>query len=184
MKTSVARRYAKALIEIAGETNEVGAYGRELRTVYAALSTAEAAPELYKALLNPMYAIENRLSLVEKVCASLKLSKSVERFIGILVKTRKVRLLSDIAEAYSKLEDDISGRLKVAVLSPVDMDASTLDEIKKKIAAATGKEVSITCSRDTALIGGMVVKVGNTILDGSLKTQIELMKEKILEGAI
>lgn len=181
MKTSVARRYAKALIEIASETGEAGAYGKEVRTVYGAF---ESAPELYKILLNPMFPIEDRLGLVEKVSRSLKLSKPVERFLGTLVRTRRIRLLADIAEAYSRLEDDISGRVQVTVLSPVDMDASALDEIKKKISEATGLEAVVACSKDTALIGGMVVKVGNTILDGSLKTQIERMKEKILEGAI
>ena len=181
MKTSVARRYAKALIEIGKETGEYGVYGKEVRTVYAAF---ESAPELYKALLNPMFPIEDRIGLTERVSYALKLSKPVERFLGILIRARKIRLLSDIAEAYSKLEDDISGRIKVTVLSPVDMDASTLDEIKKKIGAATGKEAVVSCSKDASLIGGMVVKVGNTILDGSLKTQIERMKEKILEVAI
>ncbi|MBI5236039.1 MAG: ATP synthase F1 subunit delta [Deltaproteobacteria bacterium] len=181
MKTSVARRYARALIEIASETGEVGAYGKEVRTVYAAF---ESAPELYKTLMNPMFPVEDRLGLTEKVSASLKLSKPVERFLGILVKTRGLRLLADIAEAYSRLEDDISGKIRVTVLSPVDMDAAALDEIKKKISAATGKEAAVSCSKDASLIGGMVVKVGNTILDGSLKTQIERMKEKILEGAI
>lgn len=181
MKSSSARRFAKALIGVAREENKVDAYGKELRSVVAVFKGNE---DLYKVLLNPMYKIEERRSLVGAVSGSLKLSEYVGRFIAILVETRNIRLLEAVAEAYSRLEDELSGRIRAVVEAPAEPGAALLDEIRKKIAEAAGKEVIISFKENKALLGGLIVRMENTVLDGSLKTQLELMKEKILEGVV
>lgn len=181
MKSSSARRFAKALIGVAKEENKVDAYGKELRSVVAVFKGNE---ELYKVLLNPMYKIEERRSLVGAVSGSLKLSEYVGRFIAILVETRNIRLLDAVAEAYSRLEDELSGRIRAVVEAPTEPDAALLDEIRQKISSVAGKEVLISFKENKALLGGLIVRMDNTILDGSLKTQLELMKEKILEGVV
>lgn len=179
--SSVARRFAKALIEIGREEKAYENYGKELRT---ALAVFKGAPEIYKVLLNPMYKIEVRRGLMEKVSESLKLSPYVAKFFNILVETRNIRILESIVEAYSKLEDELSGRLKAVVESPAPLDGALLEEIKKKIGGSTGKDVRITNRTNPELLGGLVIRIENTILDGSLKTQLALMKEKILEGVV
>ncbi|MDO8427057.1 MAG: ATP synthase F1 subunit delta [Deltaproteobacteria bacterium] len=181
MKSSRARRFAKALIEIAREDKAHAEYGRELRT---ALAIFKGTPELYKALLNPMYRIEERLSIMELVSGSLKLSPHVAKFLNVLVQTRNIRILEEVSSAYSRLEDELSGRLRVILESPDALDNSLLEEIKKKLSASTGKEIAVSYRNNPALIGGLVIKIDNTILDGSLKTQLQLMKEKILEGVV
>lgn len=181
MKSSSARRFAKALIGVAKEENKVDAYGKELRSVVAVFKGNE---ELYKVLLNPMYKIEERRSLIGAVSGSLKLSEYVGRFIAILVETRNIRLLDAVAEAYSRLEDELSGRIRAVVEAPTEPDAALLDEIRQKISSAAGKEVLISFKENKALLGGLIVRMENTVLDGSLKTQLELMKEKILEGVV
>ncbi len=182
MKSATARRFAKALIEVGREDGSYQDYGRQLRTAVAVFS---GAPELYKVLLNPMHRIEDRHGLVGKLAESLKLSPSVARFLNILVDTRNIRLLDDISGAYGRLEDESAGRLRATVESPVDLPPALLDEIKKKLSAGSGgKEVLVSFSKKPGLLGGLVIKLDNTILDGSLKTQLELMKEKILEGVV
>lgn len=181
MKKSGARRFAKALIEVAREEKAFEVFGKDLRTAFAVF---QGTPELYKVLLNPMYKVEERKALMTKVSESLKLSPYVGRFLNILVEGRKIQLIEDIVDAYSRLEDEFSGRLKAIVEAPVDLDSSLLDEIKKKIKETTGRDVVIAFHKNPSLIGGVVVKIDNTILDGSVKTQLELMKEKILEGVV
>ncbi len=181
MKSSSARRFAKALIGVAKEEGKVDAYGKELRSVVAVFKGND---ELYKVLLNPMYKIEERRALIGSVSGSLKLDDYVGRFLAILVETRNIRLLEAVAEAYSKLEDESSGRIRAVVEAPTEPDAALLDEIKKKISSAAGKEVLISFKENKALLGGLIVRMENTVLDGSLKTQLELMKEKILEGVV
>jgi len=182
MKSSaLARRFAKALLEIGREENAYENYGKELRT---ALAVFTGAPELYKVLLNPMYKIEVRRSVMEKVSESLKMTPHVSRFFNILVETRNIKMLEEIVAAYSKLEDDMAGRIKATVESPSPLDQGLLGEIKAKLAATTGKEVMIANTTNPELLGGLVIRIENTILDGSLKTQLAMMKEKILEGVV
>lgn len=181
MKSSVSRRFAKALIEIGKEENKYDQYGKELRTAVAVFS---GNPELYKLLLNPMYRIEFRRGLIDKISEANKFSPHVSKFLNILVDTRKIKLLEDISEAYSKYEDELIGRLKATVEAPAELDPALLEDIKKKISSSTGKEVILSFRKNAALLGGLVIKIDNTILDGSLKTQLELMKEKIIEGVV
>lgn len=181
MKTSVARRFAKALIEIGIEEKAYEQFGKELRTALAVFS---GNPELYKVLLNPMYKIEERKALMEKVSASIGLSQYLKKFFIILVETRKIRFLDRIVEAYSRLEDELAGRLRASVEAPMELPAALTDEIKARLGGITGKEIILTSRLNPELLGGLVLRIDNTILDGSLKTQLELMKEKILEGVV
>lgn len=181
MKISAARRYAKALIETGMEDQSCDRYGKELRTVEAVFS---GNPILYKVLLNPMYMAEERKGLMDRVSESLKLSPYVARFLNILVETRNIRSLDEISKAYSRLEDEIAGRVRATVESPGEIDAVLLDEIRKKLSSIIKKDVLLSHNKNPALIGGLLLRIDNTILDGSLKNQLELMKEKILEGAV
>lgn len=182
MKSSaLARRFAKALLEIGREEKAYENYGKELRT---ALAVFKGAPELYKVLLNPMYKLEVRLSVMAKVSESLKMTPHVARFFNILVETRNIKMLEDVVSAYSKLEDALAGRLKATVESPAPLAQGLLDEIRKNLGGSTGKEVLITNKTNPELLGGLVIRIENTILDGSLKTQLAMMQEKILEGVV
>lgn len=181
MKISTARRFAKALVSIAKEDGAHAEYGKELRT---ALAIFTGNPELYKTLLNPIYKVEERLKIMESVSGSLKLSPHVAKFLNVLVETRNIRLLEHVATAYARLEDELSGRLRVVVESAAPLSGSQLDDIKKKLSASTGKDIAISNSSNPALIGGLVIRIDNTILDGSIITQLQLMKEKIREGVV
>ncbi|MEK7679610.1 MAG: F0F1 ATP synthase subunit delta, partial [Deltaproteobacteria bacterium] len=82
------------------------------------------------------------------------------------------------------LADEMSGRLRATVKAPFDLNADALEEIKARLKAATGKEAVLLFEKDESLLGGLVVRIDNTIIDGSLKRQLEFMKEKILEGVV
>ena len=181
MKSSASKRFAKALIEVGKEEGAWDRYGKELRTVIAVF---RGNPELEKALLNPMYKLEERKALMDSVAASTGLSAHVAKFLDILVETRNIRFIEDIAEAYSRFEDAIAGRIRATVESPAELSQALAEEIRTKLSATTAQEVILTCKYNPELLGGLVLRIDNTILDGSLKTQLELMKEKILEGVV
>lgn len=181
MKSSVAKRFAKAIIEIGVEERAYEAYGKELRSV---LAVFKGNPDLVKILLNPMYKLEERKGLINKVSESIGLSPYVTRLMAILVETRNIRFLEEVVEAYSRLEDGLSGRLRATVEAPLELEAALVNEIKTKLGSLTGKEVILTYRHNPSLLGGLVLRIDNTILDGSLKTQLELMREKIIEGVV
>lgn len=181
MKSSVAKRFAKAIIEIGVEEKAYEAYGKELRSV---LAVFKGNPDLVKVLLNPMYKLEERKGLINKISSSVGLSSHVAKLMGILVETRNIGFLEEVVEAYSRLEDGLSGRLRATVEAPLELEAALVAEIKAKLGSLTGKEVILTYKHNPSLLGGLVLRIDNTILDGSLKTQLELMREKIIEGVV
>lgn len=179
--SAAARRLAKALLEVGLEEKAYRKYSGELKSAVDAFG---ANPELYKVLLNPMHKVEERTSLMDKVSEALGASPAVARFLSILVTTRKIRLLPDILDAYLRLEDTVDGRLRATVESPYELDKTLLDGIKEKLAGTTGKEVIVDFKKNPDLIGGLVIRMDNTVIDGSIKTQLDLMKGKILEGVV
>jgi len=182
MKKSAAKRYAKVLIELGQEEKRYKEIGKELREV----STIFAAnPELKRFAGSLMYKLEDRHGLIKKVGEALEISAPVKRFLAILTETRGIGIIEDISAAYSILEDELSGRIKVKVESASKLDNSRIQEINKKLHKLTNKEIILTVEKNSALIGGLVFRIGNTILDGSIKTQLEKVKERIIQqGAV
>ena len=178
-KTTLAKRYAEALIDIGKEEQRYEQYGDELRKVASAF---DAAPVLYKVLLNPMYRVETRKAIVEELAGRLSLSEVMVKFLSLLVERRHIRLLDEITKQYSQMEDRLAGRLRVTVEVSAGVDASLVEAVKAKIAEESGNRVILTTRENPDLIGGLIIKIGNTIFDGSIKTQLERMKEKLLEG--
>ena len=177
MKKTAAKRYAKTLIKLRQEENRYKEIGMELRDI----STVFAAnPELKRFALNPIYKLEDRHGLIKKVGDVLEISDTVKRFLAILTKTGGIGIIEEISAAYSILEDELLGRIKVKVESATELDNSHIREINKKLRQLTSKEIILTVEKNPALIGGLVFRIGNTILDGSIKTQLGRVKEKII----
>lgn len=177
--TALARRYATALIKIGTEDKSFERIGKDLRSLIHAFT---GSPEIYKVLLNPMYKQEQRMALAGKVSEKIGASDDVARFLAILVEGRKVRLLPDICDAYFAMEDDLAGRLRVTVESPVALDKKLMGELTKKLHEETKKEIILTFVKKEDLIGGLVLKVGNTVLDGSLRAQLGRVSETMQRG--
>ncbi len=174
-----ARRLAKALLGVAVEKDAAERVSADLSS---ALTVFKAAPELYKILLNPMYKLDERTSLMDGVAGRLGLQKEVSAFLSVLIMTRTVKLLPDVIAAYERLSDERAGRLRALVESPVALTEAHVSEVRERLKGLTGKEVVVTFRENSAILAGLVVRIGNTVIDGSLRTQLGIMKEKILEG--
>lgn len=178
-KAAIARRFAKALLDVAIEEDSAARCQEELESL---LEVFRNNPALYKVLHTPMYTADERIGLMDKVSGAVEVSEAVVGFMKVLVQTRNIKILEEIVSAYSRLFDVVAGRLRATVESPWVLGTEVLGELKRKLDAMTGKDVIITGIKNEDLIGGLVIRMENTIIDGSIKTQLELLKEKILEG--
>lgn len=181
-KGALARRYANALIDLATEekAEAVGYFGKELRDL---LAVFKGSPVLYKVLLNPMYPLEERLALSVKVSVAVGASEIIKRFFSLLVEARNVKLLEDVTAAYAKREDELAGRLRATVEAPSKLDKKLLQAIKERLESETKKEVVLGFKENPALIGGVVIRLGNTVFEGSVRAQLEKMREALTTGA-
>jgi len=180
-KKSRAKKYAGALFAIALEEGNEKQTGKELMSLS---STTAGSGQLSAALVNPMYDLKERQELGEAICERLECSPGVRRFLEVLVETRDVALLPDISGSYSLMEDEHEGRLHVVLEAPWEPDGETERKIKEKLHGLTGKEIILNYKVNSDLMGGIVLRVGNTILDSSIKSQLERVQEKIVEGVM
>ena len=180
-KTRLARRYAQVLIAIGKEDNAHERYGQELRN---ALSFFNANIELYKFLLNPIYPLSERAGLIDSICEGIGAADVLKKFLALLVKRRNIKLLADIAAAYRRLEDEMSGRVRAGIEAPFPPSEEIFASVKERLEKETGKEVVLSFIKNPALIGGFIVRVGNTILDASISAHLEKMRERLMEEAV
>ncbi|MFQ5587133.1 MAG: ATP synthase F1 subunit delta, partial [Thermodesulfobacteriota bacterium] len=137
-KKSFAKKYATSLLDIALEEKRQREIRGELDTISSLIVDS---PELSTALLHPMYDLDDRRRLAESVCERAGLSRTIQRFLAILVETRDVRLLPEISNSYSMMEDELEGRLHVVIEAPWEPDSETETRIREKLHSLTGREI-------------------------------------------
>jgi F-type H+-transporting ATPase subunit delta len=151
-QTILARRYAKALFSLGREQDKYEAYNQALSAIAALY---EESPEIGDALVNPLYPLEARQKIMTKIAELAQADKMLAAFLSLLVEKHRAGILPDIAQ-----DDLVAWRLGM------------LEKI-------TGNRVILETEVDSSIIGGIIAKVGDLVLDGSIKTQLNGLKESI-----
>lgn len=179
MKEIIAKRYARALIQIGREDGQYEQYEQQLKAFEVVLQQSE---ELRAVMENPIYNKDQKKAIFDALKDNLELSPLVINFIALLIDKRRLGYFSEIVRCYDQLADELAGRIRARVLSAVPLSEPSVTEIQEKLAALTGKEVLITAEQDPELIGGVVTQVGDLVYDGSIRTQLDNMKERLAKG--
>ena len=176
---SIARRWAKALFLIAEQENKLLVMSREIERTAEAWTASEA---LRDAMANPMLDIKIRLSILNEVLKSLALSKMTENFLRLLHEKRRLSELPGISREFQLLVDRKENQIRAEVISAKPLADTVVASLQVAIEAATRKKVLITRREDGSLIGGVVTRVGGLMYDGSIRTQLNRIKEDMLNG--
>jgi F-type H+-transporting ATPase subunit delta len=176
---TIARRYAKALVQLGTEESAVDAFNAELAALCA---TLRDNPELEAILGNPAYGIEAKKEILKDVVAAMSLSVTVGNFVQLLLDRNRLQFLPQIAESYGSFADELSGIIRPTLTSGLPLADSQVEAIKGALATKTGKKVQLTVQVDPALIGGVVTQIGGMIYDGSVKTQLNRIEDILQKG--
>jgi len=176
---AIARRYAKALVQLAAEESAVDKFHGELARIEALFS---AHPELGSLLSNPAYGIEAKLDTLKELADRLTLSGTIRNFLLLLQERSRMTCLPAIISCYSILADELSGVVRPIITSALPLDDARVAEIKASLEKSTGKKVILTVEIDSSLIGGVVTKIGDKVLDGSVKTQLTRIEDILQKG--
>jgi len=177
MGGSVARRYARALFGIGVDAGKFEALGEELGELATLWSESD---ELRQALENPVFRPEQKRAVLQSILPKLAPTPEVQRFVLLLLDRRRIVMLPAIARAYRDLTDAYIGRVRAEVISAEELSPATLDRVRRSLEQRTGKKVLIHSTVDPALIGGVVARVGDLVLDGSLRTQLDDLRARLL----
>ncbi|HTA17825.1 MAG TPA: ATP synthase F1 subunit delta [Polyangia bacterium] len=174
---SVSRRYARALFSIGVDRGNFEQLGKELEDV-AALWTGSA--ELRDALANPVFKASEKRAVLQSLLPRVAPTPDVQKFVLLLLERRRLAAVPHIARAYREMADEHTGRVRAHVTSAQPLGPAELERVRQSLARRTGKQVILEASVDAALIGGIVARVGDLVLDGSVRTQLGTLRDKLL----
>jgi F-type H+-transporting ATPase subunit delta len=174
---SISRRYARALFSIGVDRGNFEQLGKELEDV-AAMWTGSA--ELRDALANPIFKASEKRAVLQSLLPRVAPTADVQKFVLLLLERRRLVAVPHIARAYREMADEHTGRVRAHVTSAQPLGAAELERVQKALARRTGKQVILEASVDATLIGGVVARVGDLVLDGSVRTQLGTLRDKLL----
>jgi len=173
---TIARRYAKALLIIGKEDGLAENYGEELDG-FAKLIAKEK--ELEEAITNPLYGASGRKKVLETVIGKVGISKIVGSFLLLLFDKGRFDFIGDINEFYQKLADEFKGVLQANLVSASELSSETVEKIRTTLSKKTGKDIILQVEQDPSLIGGIVSRIGDLVLDGSIRNQLFNMRKSL-----
>ncbi len=177
----IAKRYSRALFNLAEEEKAIEQYGTELDGFKEVL---KKLPDLGNALRNPLYPEATKKTLFQKVASQLEMSPVMKSFLNLLVEKKRIQHLSEIADYYHKLIDEHSNIARAQVRAAVKLGEPELDEIAATLEKKVGKKIVVEFQHDPSLLGGVFAQIGDFVLDGSVKRQLLNFKESLKRGAV
>lgn len=174
---SVARRYARALFQIGVDTGTFEALGRELGDL---AQLFQDSTELRQTLMNPVFKPAEKRAILEKILPRVTPNPVMQRFALLLLDRGRIVLLASLARAYRELADAHAGRVRAVVTSAAPLSHADLERVRQSLERRTKKTVMLEAQVDPSLIGGLVARVGDLVLDGSVRTQLSMLRDKLL----
>jgi F-type H+-transporting ATPase subunit delta len=171
----LSRRYGKALFELALEQKREESVGQEIENFLAAY---ENSP-LQTVLNNPAFELNDRKAILSEVTKALQLSPLAVHFLLILLERDRLTYLSAIASHYRNMLNAVKGRVEAKVIDAAPLEPALMERLRQALHAISGKQVVLREETDPALLGGLTVELEGTIYDGSVRTQLEKMKQRI-----
>ena len=176
--SDIAKRYARALFEITREDNSFIKTHEELNSFSSLLEGNTALKEFFE---NPIFDQSDKKAVVDRLLEKVQVSLTTSNFLKLLVDKRRIDLLPEIGQCYGQLIDGALNKLKVNVRTAFGLSDELTGEIRNHLVKMTGKDIEMIVNEDPALLGGIVVGIGDTIYDGSIRAQLKSMRKLIRE---
>lgn len=174
---TISRRYATALADVVAKNGETETVRTELKT-WEQLMAANV--DLQNAFGNPSIAHASKEKVLEGLIGKAKPSKTTSNFLRVLLRNNRLMQLDDINRRFASVLEERSGSVSAEVISARELGDSQKNELRSNLEKLTGKQVKLNFTIDPNLIGGVVTRVGSTVYDGSVKTQLENLKEELI----
>jgi F-type H+-transporting ATPase subunit delta len=171
--------YAQSILELANEQKQAEPIGQELAALKQVL---DENPSIFEVFTNPAISAEERDQLLGRVFKN-KIAPLLFNTLGVLNQHNRLGLIGQIAQAYDDLLEKQLGKVEVDLTVAQKLDANQLDQAKRRISEALGRDAIVHQYVDDSIIGGMIVRVGDKLVDASVRYQLAAMKRQLLESA-
>ena len=167
---TIARRYATALADVAIDRREEREVQKELDQWAAMIDNH---PQLKEVFSNPTIIYDHKRKLVEELIARTRVRETTASFLRVLLKNQRLSQLGVIATRFGLILDERGGVVAAHVTTARPIPEELKASLHETLAAATGRKVRVSFSTDETIIGGLVARVGSTIYDGSVQSQLD-----------
>lgn len=169
---SLQGRYASALFDLASEQGSVTAVESDLEKLGEAITQT---PDLAALIRNPRVGREAGGKAMEAVAKLLKLSPLTQNFVGVLAGNGRLSALPQVVSAFATIAAAQRGEVAATVTSAHPLSAEQIEALRTKLTAREGREVKLKAAVDPAILGGLVVKIGSTQIDSSIRTRLNTL---------
>ena len=173
---SLARRYARAVVEIGTAHGNLDKIGADLRSLGHAMHDSA---ELVTVLTNPAIRRADRRKVIDGLLDRIEAAPHTRNLVYLLLDSERLGSLEAISREVDAMIEARAGRLQAEVISAQPLDATQLSQITAALEQLSGKQVSVTRREDPDLLGGVVAKLGDTVYDGSLRTQLRTLRDEL-----
>ena len=173
MATAAARRYARAVFELAQDEGKVDEWARRLARVRELFPD----PEVAAVLTNPTIPTERREGLV--ATAPHLLDEEGTNLARLLIETGRVDQAPAIEEEYQRLGDEAAGRVRATVTTAIELERADRDRVEKELSARLRKEVQLTLVVDPRILGGLKLQYGDRVVDASVATRLQQLRRRL-----
>lgn len=178
MRSAVATRYAKALVDVVTSHPELNSADvlRGLRSVQELIESSE---DLENALASPAVASSQKRAVIRRLMEPMGLIDQVRNFVYVVIDHRRAPVFPEIVDAFEELMDEQLGIVSADIRSAQELTDSQRASLEAQVSRLAGKQAKLKYSLDPALIAGVVARVGSTVYDGSVRGQLERLRTRL-----
>jgi len=172
----IARRYASALADVILERGEAKEVQDELHQWEEVLQANAALQEVFR---NPTIALDKKRAVLNKLIHRAKPRPTTTNLLKVLLQNQRLTELPEINKKLAEILDERAGMVAAIVKTARPVPANIQQSLEQRLKAVTQKKVRLNFQEDPDLIGGLVARIGSTVFDGSVRNQLQLIKERM-----
>jgi F-type H+-transporting ATPase subunit delta len=178
-KTTTARRYAEAAFQLAERDDAVDAWMEDLRSAVGSLS----GEDVQRILANPSIPARRRIEIAERILGD-RVARGPLNLVRVLLLRGRIDRLPDVAREFQRLRDRRAGITQALVTSAVPLDEGEAAALRERLAPVAGGRIEMTMQVDRGILGGVVVRLGDRLIDGSVRSRLERLRARLATGAL
>ncbi|QHN04555.1 ATP synthase F1 subunit delta [Granulicella sp. WH15] len=175
-----APKYAHAFASVVASAKLDAATAQQQLNDFA--GTLAGSHELRELLMDPSFPHDQKLKVLDAVCAKIGVYREVRNLFAVIMDHHRLGELNQIVAEYALVADEGAGVAEAEVTSARSLNEQDRSELEQQVAKLAGSRVRVTYREDATLLGGAVVRIGSTIYDGSVKAQLEQMKQRLVSA--
>ena len=174
---TVARRYATALADVVMARGEAQEVRQELDAWASMIQSNDQLMEVFR---NPTIPYDQKRKVLSTLIARTRVRPTTANFLQVLLQNQRLAELGEVNKRFAQILDERSGVVSAQVTTARPVPQSSQDALRAKLVAMTGKNVRLSFMTDEELIGGIVTRIGSTIYDGSVRNQLQQVKDRLV----